>query len=70
MIGFPDNFVWGTATASYQIEGAVAEDGRAKASGTHSRTRQARSPTVRPGTLPMTTITAMPKTSPSSPISG
>jgi len=26
--GFPDDFVWGTATASYQIEGAVAEDGR------------------------------------------
>lgn len=25
---FPKNFVWGTATASYQIEGAVHEDGR------------------------------------------
>ncbi|HHU11084.1 MAG TPA: beta-glucosidase [Intrasporangiaceae bacterium] len=25
---FPDGFIWGTATASYQIEGAVAEDGR------------------------------------------
>ncbi len=25
---FPAGFVWGTATASYQIEGAVAEDGR------------------------------------------
>ncbi|HEX2914327.1 MAG TPA: GH1 family beta-glucosidase [Chloroflexia bacterium] len=25
---FPDNFIWGTATASYQIEGAVEEDGR------------------------------------------
>jgi beta-glucosidase len=25
---FPDDFVWGVATASYQIEGAVAEDGR------------------------------------------
>jgi beta-glucosidase len=26
---FPDGFVWGTATASYQVEGAVREDGRA-----------------------------------------
>ncbi|MCL6454266.1 MAG: beta-glucosidase [Alicyclobacillus sp.] len=25
---FPDGFVWGTATASYQIEGAVSEGGR------------------------------------------
>lgn len=25
---FPDTFVWGAATASYQIEGAVREDGR------------------------------------------
>jgi len=25
---FPADFVWGAATASYQIEGAVDEDGR------------------------------------------
>ena len=25
---FPEDFVWGVAAASYQIEGAVAEDGR------------------------------------------
>jgi beta-glucosidase len=25
---FPDGFLWGAATASYQIEGAVSEDGR------------------------------------------
>ncbi len=25
---FPDEFMWGTATASYQIEGAIAKDGR------------------------------------------
>src|ERR1700751_3206690 len=27
---FPPNFVWGASTASYQIEGAVEEDGRGK----------------------------------------
>ncbi|MBI5960179.1 MAG: beta-glucosidase [Chloroflexi bacterium] len=27
-MGFPKNFVWGTATASYQIEGSMLEDGR------------------------------------------
>ena len=26
--GFPTDFVWGAATAAYQIEGAVAEHGR------------------------------------------
>ena len=25
---FPEDFLWGTATASYQIEGAAHEDGR------------------------------------------
>ena len=28
MSDFPDDFVWGAATASYQIEGAATEDGR------------------------------------------
>ncbi|WP_263409021.1 GH1 family beta-glucosidase [Terriglobus tenax] len=27
-LAFPKGFVWGTATASYQVEGAVKEDGR------------------------------------------
>jgi beta-glucosidase len=27
-LGFPDDFVWGSATAAYQIEGAVSIDGR------------------------------------------
>ncbi|EQB12879.1 GH1 family beta-glucosidase [Sphingobium lactosutens] len=27
-LAFPDNFLWGAATAAYQIEGAVKEDGR------------------------------------------
>ena len=28
MRNFPTNFLWGAATAAYQVEGAVAEDGR------------------------------------------
>lgn len=28
MSGFPPEFVWGAATAAYQVEGAVTEDGR------------------------------------------
>jgi beta-glucosidase len=27
-MNFPENFVWGTATAAYQVEGAANEDGR------------------------------------------
>src|SRR4051812_33382221 len=28
LYSFPKDFIWATATAAYQIEGAVAEDGR------------------------------------------
>jgi beta-glucosidase len=29
-LNFPEDFIWGAATASYQIEGAVLEDGRSE----------------------------------------
>lgn len=29
MVSFPADFLWGAATSAYQVEGAVAEDGRA-----------------------------------------
>src|SRR5579875_2857539 len=39
-VRFPDDFLWGTATASYQIEGAVDADGRGRSIwDTYSHTR-------------------------------
>ena len=55
---FPDGFLWGTATAAYQVEGAVREDGRGPSiwdtfSHTPGRTTHAT-----PGTSPPTSTTA------------
>ena len=39
---FPKDFVWGCSTASYQIEGAVKEDGRVLAHAWQDRQRRYR----------------------------
>ena len=60
----PD-FVWGAATAAYQIEGAVAEDGRTPSIwDTFAADARAGSATATPATSPATTTTATPTTSP------
>jgi|GEM_PF-3346868 len=60
---FDKNFLWGTASSSYQIEGAFAEDGKEGAflSGIHFLISQAISHTTRMVTKPATTITAIVK---------
>ena len=60
---FPKDFVWGTATSSYQIEGAVNEDGRGRSiwdtfAHTRAGSRMAATPTA-----PTITTTATRKTS-------
>ena len=37
---FPDDFLWGTATASFQVEGAANEDGRGTPRGSLATERQ------------------------------
>ena len=60
---FPRDFVWGTATASYQIEGAVTEDGRGPSIWDTFADTPGRSPTATSVTSPTTTTTASPRTS-------
>ena len=57
MLSFPDWFTWGVATAAYQIEGAVDDGGRGRASGTRSRIHPAGCSAAIPVTSPAITIT-------------
>ena len=67
-MSFPKNFIWGTATASFQIEGAWDEDGKSPSNWDEfceqpasSQTQSAIIPTAG---LPVTTITVSGKTWP------
>ena len=63
MTNFPDGFVWGAATASYQIEGAVSEDGRGPSIWDTFAHTPGRIADGRPVTSPTTTTTGTPRTS-------
>ncbi len=59
----PDDFLWGTATSAYQIEGAVAEDGRSPSIWDTFSHTPAASTTTTTATPPATTTTAGARTS-------
>jgi len=61
-LNFPADFVWGCASASYQIEGAAAEDGRGRPIGTSSPIRRAGSPMATTGDVACDSYHRMPRT--------
>ena len=61
---FPPGFLWGAATAAYQIEGAVAEGGRTPVDLGHLRAHPGPGRrTATPATSPTTTTTGSARTS-------
>ena len=61
-MGFRKDFIWGAATASYQIEGAAVEGGKGLPSGIRFPTGRAKSTAVTPAISPAIIITASKKT--------
>ena len=57
-MSFPENFVWGAATAAYQVEGAVQEDGRGLSIWDTFSHTPGKQRTVIPGISPATATTA------------
>lgn len=55
-MSFPKNFLWGAASAAYQIEGAYNEDG--KVPGIWDALSEGHVSTERTAILPVTTTTA------------
>ena len=62
-LGLPPGFRFGTSTASYQVEGAVHEDGRGPSIWDTFTPDPAASSTAAPATSRATTTTAGPRTS-------
>ena len=58
-MNFPKNFIWGTATSAYQIEGAYNRDGKGVSIWTPSATHPEKSMITKPVTSPVTIMTNM-----------